>query len=162
MEGNLKAIRALSYIAAAVFAAFGVFFCTLYVPYQTGFIAYIKVGYAMQPLRIFALCLDWACSLPCFAVLALVVSCGRRIGNGAFFSSKTARELKAAGIALFIDCLLFFAGNLALALLFKDLGVEVIYCFLALAGGAVGGCMFFSSGAVSSSIAYKEDSEAIV
>lgn len=162
MERNLKAIRALTYAAVAAFASFGAFFCAFYAPYQTGLFAYAREGYAMQPLRVFALCLDWACSLPCFAVLVLAVSCGRRVGKGGFFCKETVRELKIGGLILIADCLAFLVGNLVLVLLLRDLGAEVLYCFLAIVGGVVGGCMFFSSGAVSSSIAYKEDSEAFV
>ena len=111
MERILKAIRALTYAAVVAFASFGVFFCAFYAPYQTGLFAYAREGYAMQPLRVFALCLDWACSLPGFAVLVLAASCGKRIGKGGFFCRETVRELKIGGLILIADCLAFLVGN---------------------------------------------------
>lgn len=75
----------------------------------------------------------WVTALPCFWILTVAWSVTTDMKSGKLFTVENSVRIKRVALVLFIDLLVFLAGNLVFAIL-QWHAQMLTYCFVGLAG----------------------------
>ena len=125
--------------AIVLLLIFGLIMCIFWYPFS---ISLNTVGISPMPpsaaekVQMYTqLALCWACSIPCFAVLALLWLLTNMIGMKRVFEHRTSRTLKICAVILSVDAVAFAIGNIVIINLEWDSFaiVNFVLCGIALA-----------------------------
>lgn len=134
--------------SVVIFGICGLLMCALWYPFSISFMVMgvvdvvptLEQNIAMWTQLVFY----WAVSVPCFLILAFVWKMTDSIKKDQFFSYKIAKSMKNCALLLFIDVLVFFAGNTVFFFLGWNV-FAIIYYIIAVVGLAVSSIFLVAS-----------------